>query len=303
MGIILRAKAVIENINMRKQMEKKVFYYAKNFLKAGIYIVPFNRNEIISLRKAPFQIRNVFHIYINFSKNQFNEIIERDTDYIEFDYGSGKFVIFTDNFAYGFYMRNNLYIYAKNNYTKYYDKFNYPHICIFSFVDALKCIIMQRGFGVKYKDLNHDKMIVKSLLEFSTTALVKVNSFGKVYFLQHGDAKRANVLWQENLFIFLDLDGLHFLPPLFDVFHYLCGAGYGLQEIVSFLEEHYNLINTLCLRAKINDSNIFDNLFYEYVTYYINEIGSYYSDFGFLTIDNTKDYPKTNHLLKSIFNY
>jgi len=218
---------------------------------------------------------------------------------LNFGVGQGKVVLMTDKNAYGFYDAENGYYHSKRNYEKNYSSFNYPCVTNVTFIDSLKCIVMDKVQGISYNDLLHDKLIIKKLLELQVASSTIINPNGEVLFLQHGDANRANIIWVDNEPIFIDLDNIGYYPPLLDIIHYCCSV-YDLLELETSLNENDELVRKICDRVGIETTgNYLDDLFYRYVNHYI-KMNCCFEDFKIFTLDNTKNYPRTNELLQSI---
>jgi hypothetical protein len=208
-------------------------------------------------------------------------------------------VLLIDEKAYGFYYTQNGYKQSKQNFERNGSAFNYPCITNVSFDDNYLCVKMSRVYGVTYHDQCHDAIVIKKLLLMETLSDSKRDKEGNLLFLQHGDANRANIIWTgESDFVFIDLDNISYYPPLLDVFHYLCMAGYDLDGIVDLLNQNHALLKEVCIKSEINYmDNPLDTLFYRYVLHYLRNVGGCYEDFRFLSRENTLLYPKTNKLL------
>ena len=294
--IMKRISEKIKNYTGRRRKGKAAFLYAKKILKKGVYAFSSYTDEFFSIKKKPFHFRNLLFLYVNGNSHR---IEKKGITSVTFNSGLSKFIVMTDDVAYGFYLNEESFSQAKENYIQYHERFNYPHIQILSFLEDQKCVMMEKLQAPQIIGDIYDRLIVKKLLTFHADAATQTGSDGEIYFLQHGDAKRANILQNGEDFCFVDLDGLQFYPPLFDVFHYLCTAGYDLKTILEILEENRELLAKICETALLTDPDIFDNLLYRYVDYYVKTDGDFY-DFRFLTQENTVAYPKTNSLLQSL---
>ena len=285
---------------------RRAFACAKLVLNRGVYYVPQGTNVFCNVDKSNFSIFNLFcfRFYFNFKKRKgivcANGMQLEPMSRIEFGLGKGKVVLLTMDKAYGFYDSKGLYLKAKKNYLRNYNSFNYPCVKIYGFEDSHNMIVMERIKGKPIYDSEHDEIIVTSLLKFGVSSESRLSEDNEVLFLQQGDAKCSNIIWINDDYRFIDLDNLDFLPPLFDVFHYL--AGYKLEDVIAILEKNMEFIKEICKRANIDvHSNLLDILFSKYVAQY-KKWGECYSDFNFLNTDYTYKYlPQTANQLKSIY--
>lgn len=306
MNIIKDVLRPIRNEYRNLKNVRRAFACAKLVLNRGVYYVPQGTNVFCNVDKKNFSIFNLFcfRLYFNFKKRKgivcANGMQLEPMSRIEFGLGMGKVVLLTMDKAYGFYYSKGLYLKAKNNYLRNYNSFKYPCIKIYGFEDSRSLIVMERINGKSIYDSEHDEMIVTSLLKFGVSTESRLSEDNEVLFLQHGDAKCSNIIWINDDYRFIDLDGLDFLPPLFDVFHYL--AGYKLEDVIAILEKNIELVKEICKRANIDvHSNLLDILFSRFVAQY-KKWGVCYGDFKFLNIDYTFKYlPQTANQLKSIY--
>lgn len=304
-NIVKKIISPLCSIYRHRRTNKRAFRYARCMLNKGVYYNPVGANEFRLIDKAFFSIQNLspLCIYCNFKQEkqiQFTGGEDFRVNSICFGVGKGKVVLMTNDKAYGFYDTEVLYQQAKSNYLKYYKSFNYPCVHIYGYEDDLNLIVMERVKGEIIRDYYHDNIILTELLKNNISSETTITKDNEVLFLQHGDAKPENIIWVNEEYYFIDLDNIQFLPPLFDVFHYL--AVYKLEDVISFLEKNIELIKEVCKRAHIDlQSNILDNLLYRYVSQY-KKWGYCYSDFNYINTEYTyKNYPLTANLLKSIY--
>ena len=304
-NIVKKIISPLSRIYRHRIANKRAFRCARCMLKKGIYYKPIGINEFRLIDKAFFSIQNLSQlcIYCNLKQRKQIQFIggeDNTVDSICFGLGKGKVVLMTNEKAYGFYDTEDLYLQAKNNYLKNYNSFNYPCARIYGYEDNINLIVMERVRGEIIRDYVHDNIVITELLKKCISSETIITKDNEVLFLQHGDAKPDNIIWVNEKYYFIDLDSIQFLPPLFDVFHYL--AVYKLEDVITILENNIELIKEICKRADIDlQSNIFDNLFYRYITQYKNW-GCCYSDFNNLNTEYTyRNYPLTANLLKSIY--
>jgi hypothetical protein len=56
---------VVYSVFNRRIDERKVFCYAKEYLKKGVYYFPFDKHEVRIIDKNALKLRNVFHVRVN----------------------------------------------------------------------------------------------------------------------------------------------------------------------------------------------------------------------------------------------
>ena len=284
--------------------EARAFRCARMFLRKGFYYIQPNKNEIKHFDKKAFSIPNIFHWHIcwrtGLQYKEFSSLIkEFDKKTINYGVGGGKIVLMTQDKACGFYNTEKGYSGAKKSYINNYHSFNYPCVQNICFFDKIHCIVMDRIIGNICSDYSCDRKLIKKMLEWHITAKTYTTQSGDIMFLQHGDASRRNVLWVQNNPIFIDLDNIGYYPPLLDVFHYCCSI-FNFNQIISILMENDELIKAICKKSEIDiNTNYYDTLLLKYVNHYV-KMNACFEDFKFLTVHNTKDYPKTNLVLQSI---
>lgn len=274
-----------------------IIKFAKYFLSNGIYFISKTEKKIMRLNKK-LLIRDgvVFFVvaYKRKNKYEFNK-------HITYRFGGNKIVICTKDRAYGCYKTKKSYFYAKKNIIDYYDKINYPLALWLFYNDKAQIIGMKKIIGKTFEDRYHDLIIIDNLFHYAID-LVPVFCKDRVLFIQHGDCKRGNIIWEDDSshFIFIDLDGLCPLPLLFDLFHYFGCINMSLQEIVEQFDKHKVQLAEIAKKVGMEyNNNFIDHLFYNYILCY-KKWGNNFNDFKFLTTENSKDYKKTNDLLKNI---
>ena len=289
----------------RGKIARRTFCYSQYLLMKGLYYNPCETNELRKIDRSFFSLKNILfsHLFYNRTDGKGMNIfgiMDLAQNRLSFNHGMGKIVLFTKEYAYGFYEIPQLYQRAKNNFDNNYDLFNYPCVPILGFNDDKELIVMKNLKGRFFADCIHDEIIVQGLLHYNLDSAVKENEYKEVFFLQHGDAKYDNIIWNKDSFMFIDLDGIQFLPPLFDFFYYLNSRGYSLKDIERFIEKYNALANRIYKKANILDnSNPLDILLYRYVLQF-KKWGGYFENFSFLTHSRLSDYPITGKLLKDM---
>lgn len=259
----------------KRCINNHAFSCAKQLLKVGLYYNPYGTRRFCKMDKGYFNIKNIFkfQLWVN-SVKECDAIDEIDfpslpLDSVEFGVGQGKVVLMSGDKAYGFYDSLRLYQNSRNNYYNHIEKFNYPSVQVLGFYDRKRLIVMNLVSGVVRKDYTHDKILVQEMLKIGAMSDTRTQG-DKTLFLQHGDAKRENVLWNNESFCFIDLDNINYLPPMFDVFHYLNNCDYDLMEVMGFLEDNKSAVEKICCKANISiEDNPLDCLFRNYVDQFI----------------------------------
>lgn len=309
MGIIKRIRKKWRKFRRKRAENKKLFRLAKLLLKKGVYYISHEENAIKKVDRHTF-LSNFFYLQFLIKSKKIKESAFRaeKAEFLEFNNeGYAKIVFLNEKSAYGFYMSKERYSDAKENYQKLASLFPYPSVKE-SFIDRYHCVVMDRVRGVSFCDDDHNRILLKKMFEFAIHAPVKRDPVHGILYLQQGDAKYNNVLWEGSAFLFIDLDGIGFYPPLFDVFHYLANLDeFGeLSSIIALLDENQEELKAICEKSEIDiEDNPLDTLFYHYMMFYFHEYRDewkeLYWDFRFLTVENTIDFPKTNKLLRTIY--
>lgn len=284
--IIFFLKRIYRNIK-RQIWERKIFKFAKPYLNRGVYYFLTETREI----KQGMSLLYPHFVFLR----------KGGTDSLEYGVGSGKIVLLRKTTAHGYFLKKEKYFDFKRRYIDYCAFFNYPCTRIISFEDKDKCVEIERIYGKVYTDKNHNLLVVELLLDRAINAKIKVDSDNYTYFLQHGDVKPDNIIWENTESLrFIDLDGVDYYPPLFDLLHYLSSVRYSFPEIIEVLNQYEKTIKQICMLARIDTGeSMIDMLLYRFLLFY-KKLGAFFGDFHFLTIDNTVNYPKTNTLLLSM---
>lgn len=282
----------------RRVEGNRAFQCAKFLLMPGFYYRPFGFNRFVKLDKGFFKIRNLFGFQLWYNRTEGDglliegKVVQSPVSDIAFGIGQGKVVLMTRDKVYGFYHTQNLYMNSKNNCVNNYEKFNYPSVPISGFDDSRRLIIMDFIEGVTYRDRRHDTILVKEMLKYGTSAET-ITKDGKVLFLQHGDAKQDNVIWNNESLCFIDVDNVNYLPPLFDVFHYLNNCDYELWEVERTIDDNQTLVSQICEKANIAiDDNPKDSLYSGYVGQFAKWGGYFQGILNFFVLLTTRSTPK-----------
>ena len=280
------------------KLRKKIISLSKSVLNEGVYYFDFNKKEI---SKTNDNSKKKFKVYG--CKKKRNELFPKKYSYLKFDYGMEKIVILSQDFVYAFFNKRESYKISKDSFVAYYKLFNYPCVQGLNYADSKKCLIMNKVEGEVKISYHYDISLIESLCKYLLNAHTIINMKNEVLFLQHGDVKRENVLWDKKEHCFIDLDCLGYFPPFFDVLHYLEYAKYSLKDIISFLQYNYEVLIEICKRANINtEQNCLDEIFYKYLLLY-KENSLCLEDIKVFKSEEIKDFPKSFEIVCAIFNF
>lgn len=304
-GKIKKIRKRWRNFQRKRADNKKLFEHAKLFLKKGIYYISKEERVIKKVDRHTFW-NNFFYLCFLIKSFKCKEPmlqIEK-VEFLELGGGCAKVIFFNQNYAYGFYKSKREYFDAKQRYLEFSPLFTYPSIKE-SFIDQYQCVVMDRVRGKLLCDDEHNQILLRKMLGFAIYAPIKRDPIYGILYLQHGDVYPNNVLWDKQTFLFIDLDSISFYPPLFDIFRFLVTfAGMTeLTSIINLLNENPKELKAIFEKAEIvTQDNPWDILLYNYLLfYYRTGRKEDYVDFRFLTIENTVDFPKTNKLLRTIY--
>ena len=297
-GIVKRLK----KIKKTRTDKRRMFQLVKRFLLPGMYVFKDN-NNVESLTKCNFSFCRIAEFtFLNVRGDstfikQYNISL---SSFANYSFGLSKEVYKFNDYVAGFYKNRNRYLESKSNYYSYVDDLCYPVVDIIAFDDKNNCVIMDLVKGKQYKDKVHDKIIIEKLFEYAVDSPVNTDN-NELTYLQHGDAKRNNVIWiDEERFIFIDLDGVSYKPMLFDVLHYCAMAEMTLNDVEAILNSNKKTAERLFNRFKLCfDEKTLDKVLFDYVMFFVR-LGDCYEDIDFLFCGDTMKYPKTNELLDKI---
>lgn len=286
----------INIIKRNRRREKELFQKAKSYLKSGSY---YYENAVFSpFSHQSINLHRLLHLYINLYNQKPKLGGFSKSKYAEYQYGFAKDLFLYKEYAVGFFKSVELYEKANKNYQNNKSVFPYSVVNVIGFDDESNSIIMERVNGVQYDDKEHDQLIISKLFEYAIESPIKKSEIYKITYLQHGDAKRNNIIWtSDSNFVFIDIDNISYRPLLFDVLHYCAMAGMGLDEILSVLDLHKNSIKKLFFRCDLCfDENYLDLVFYYYVLFFIR-LDDCFEDMDFLIQGDLDLFPRTSSLI------
>ena len=259
---------------IKRKTENKVFGCAKKYLKRGIYI--FENKKIMPLKNKKYLLR-IYKIHIVFCNKS-----EKEYSSIEYDHGSDKYIVLLDECVVAFFKSEYLYNRAKESYLRYKNKIVYPIAKTIGFDDNNRTVIMERIYGRQYHDRDHDMMVISELFKYALLSPIKKDCGEKCYYLQHSDAWRDNIIWQnDSSFVFIDTDLFSYKPLLFDIIYYCEMSGMSLEEIVLILTDNYCYFEKIYKRFNLTvDTNFLDLVFYDFAYEFIR-MGNYLNNINF----------------------
>lgn len=135
--------------------------------------------------------------------------------------------LLTNDKAFYFINNKDRYESYKANYNRYIDRFVYPCINL-EFVDDKMLVVAPIVKGLLIKDYSRFEIFLDKLFDFAGKSRYEykdaVESDIKLpWYVQHGDCKNANIIWNEDNidFTMIDLEAIDIYPPLYDVFYFL----------------------------------------------------------------------------------
>ena len=290
----------IKQIKKKRRADYYLFQKASAFLKHGIYVITTKKN-INPFIWGERSYSSIFSTFINLSKKhgfiQQKKICQSTS--VSFEAGCSKEILLFEKYVVGFFKDNGLCSYeqAKNNYVNHIEKLNYPTVSIIGFDDDSKSVIMQRINGNCYCDRKHDLMVISKLFECTLSLPFHIEK-GQYFMLQHGDAKRNNIVWiDENRFFFIDLDGVSYKPLYFDILHYCASANMNSNEIIGIFYNHLSFVKKLYGRIGSRfDNDYLDNILYNYAMFYVR-LDDCFEDIDFLIQGDLDLFPRTSSLI------
>ena len=293
-----KAENFLKKRNNRKT-DKKIFQLAKIHLKPGLYCFTDSKIKKISIHNI--NLHNMFNCFVKLSSGKNGSSVNRFQKYTEAEYafGYGKDIFIFSDIAVGFYKTHELFEKSKNNYQNYKQAFVYPVVKVLSFIDEDESVIMEKACGVQYCDKKHDDYLIDKLFSYALASPVIIKDNGECAYLQHGDIKRENTVWtDENKFIFIDLDGMSYLPLFFDILHYCSMIGMNLDEIIIVIESHGSIVGQVLSKFNISEENNYlDFIFYYYAVFFMR-LGDCFEDISFLLDADLSCFPMTYELLR-----
>lgn len=285
------------------RMIRLYFKKIKNFLVDGYYKVD---DKLI--KKTQFSLMNFYKLFkIKTGRNKL----------FNYEEGSLFFTVYkcgflTNDRAFYFINKKERYELYKNNYLKYIDNLPYKTITL-TFDDDKNLVVAPYIRGMIYKDLSHFDIFLnalfdaakKSAYELITTKILN-QEFILPWYVQHGDCKNANIIWDENdKFTLIDLEAIDFYPALYDVFYYLFISkkeqSIGILKSASFSKEMYDFFKA---KLKMVPDNFLDLALASYAYYTASRLraDSELYEFEFYLFwrkyDSFDDFPLTKNVLQ-----
>ena len=190
-------------------------------------------------------------------------------------------------------------------YQKYIDRIMYD-TAKYQFFDSKLLISSPVIEGVQFFDDTHfelfTKEIVKQYTKHNICSTKVVDDIGVVpFFVQHGDCKDGNIIWQEDNPILIDLEAIGEYPIFYDLFYYLfiTYKEKSIEKFGTIRELIKKTIDTLKIQTPVDPLDYFLSCYLLYLSKYISRnysnsvIRFYlgwisYSDFSFLPFFKSK---------------
>lgn len=209
--------SVISKIRYHSKL-KKYFKIIECFLDDGYYVANDKEIKQINKKEVPF--------YRRFKVSSGSDKLANYTSGSLF-FTKYKAGLLTNDKAFYFINNKDRYELYKANYNHYIDRLVYPCINL-EFVDDKMLVIAPIVKGSLIKDYSRFEIFLDKLFEFASKSQYEykdaVESEIKLpWYVQHGDCKNANIIWNEdnNEFTMIDLEAIDIYPPLYDAFYYL----------------------------------------------------------------------------------
>ena len=282
---------------------KDYFIVVGSYLSDGFYII--QDNNIVKTKK---NVRNFYKIFKVNSKKKIETPYDKGKLFItKYKYG-----LLEEDKAYYFIHKKERYDFFKSNYKKYRAELVYPAFEL-DFFDDGNVVTAPIIKGNVYKDLSHFDSFLVSLFQlageaktFDKTSTIDGNEYTLPWYVQHGDCKNGNIIWDnDNSFTMIDLEAINLYPPLYDVFYYLFISK--KEDSVAILKSEEFLEKVKAFYSKLLN-NVPDNILditlanYAYYTSSKLEKNSELYEFEFYlywrSYDSFNDFPITKKVLK-----
>ena len=274
-----------------RRIENRAFYFAKKFLPKGFFYFDYYRDLIKPLNT--FSIRQILHSHIVFNHNN-------NCESVCFLRARAKFIMFIDDVAYTFPYSRKRYLFIIQKYENLSSVFNYPHAKLITSNDRKLVLLIERIPGHIFDDKYHDNLIIERLIEYSKFASLDKNN---MTFLQHGDVQNHNIIWDKNGSpVFIDIDGLDYLPILFDVLHYAASINMTINELISkFDMVYHDSLQILFSRFDLKyNYQTLDSIFTNYILWYFQKAPDCVEDYLFFQKLDKNLFPKTIKILSEV---
>lgn len=197
---------------------KSALKYARHFLVDGIYKV--DERTICKIKKNDKKNNSkTFNVHCK------NKIIE-PVDCLYFIVNKYKFIFVAEKQSFFYIKKRKRYLLFKKRYSCFGNTLLYHHINL-EFFDKKKLVVGDTAIGIKYK--SHEMFdevvnIIVGIAQESNSVVRNIKISNKEYsvpfYVQHGDFKDSNIIWDGNNYKLIDLEEIGVYPILFDLFFY-----------------------------------------------------------------------------------
>lgn len=278
---------------------KKIRYFknGKTYLKDGVYYLDgqsfyqlnSNRKDIKPWNKVKIQKKNKLY----------------STEYSSGIYVVGQYkakFLFKDYIVFFVYSRKR-FCETMEKYNSYVSFITYD-VASYSFDVSKKMIATTMINGERHNDDSHFNAFINKICEQYLPSKIyqkkDINNFKNIpFFIQHGDCKNSNIIWQGNKPILIDLEAIDSYPIFYDLFYYIfITKKENTTEVLDDIRT--SIINVL---YKIKSNCDFDPLDYYlscYFAFLCNYISKKCSSFvakfylGWINYITRSDYPLLN---------
>ena len=244
----------ISKIKYHKKL-RLYFKTIEDFLSNGYYQV-----DDKTIKKVTFSLKDFYKTFkVKTHKEKLFNYTEGSLFFTAYKVG-----FLTNDKAFYFINKKERFNLYKENYLKYKENLPYKSISL-TFYNERQLVVAPLINGKIYKDLSHFDIFLNALFEAASKnkhELVKKRVFDQdvliPWYVQHGDCKNANIIWDENDgFTLIDLEAINLYPALYDVFYYLFITK--KEESISVLKSDV-FLKAVCAFFKQKMSNVPDNI-------------------------------------------
>lgn len=287
-------KRMVEYLKKRRYFKK-----GKLFLESGLYCLDGSDFYKCNRENKSHGLLNCFRI-----RKQKNSDFKK---YNSGKYALGKYkakFILDDLIVFILYNKRRFKD-TKNSYQKYIDKIFF-NVAKYEFLESKLIISSPIIKGIQYFDDYHFELFAKEIVNQYTNSniysTISINEINNVpLFVQHGDCKNSNIIWQNDNPILIDLEAMGPYPIFYDLFYYLF-ITYKEKSIGKFemMRKLINItIDKLNIETPIDPLDFFLSCYLIYLSKYISKKYSNYvikfylswicySDYSFLPFLKSK---------------
>lgn len=211
--------AMLKNKVKRYFQIKRALKYAKYLLANGQYYVDDKTICKLDANKNK-------HFYEKFKVKTKKKNIT-PVEWLYFTITKYKKIFVSEDQCYFYIKSRKRYELFKNNYSKYAQMLPYKHINL-NFYDENKMVIGETAKGTKFRNNERFEETLNLLFDTNLSQevdyknlLVNDENIEVPFFVQHGDFKNSNVIWNETDYCLIDLEEVNEYPAFYDLFFYV----------------------------------------------------------------------------------